>query len=117
MTIDKAADKKENQLFREQLWRVVMTVPRLLDQVARPKSNDNDNETQVERRNCGPKEDWDERVTDAGDWKKVHTFCSNNELFTCNLPQTKKCNNSMQMQKNVIMFDTCVLICKYLYDV
>ena len=33
-------------------------------------------ETQVERPKCGPKEDWDERVTDAGDWKKVHTFCS-----------------------------------------
>ena len=27
-------------MFREQLWRVVMTVPRLLDQVIRPKLKD-----------------------------------------------------------------------------
>ena len=87
LTIDNCK-KRENQLFREQLWRVVMTVPRLLDQVPgqSPMRQLEETETQVERPKCGPKEDWDERVTDAGDWKKVHhTFGSNNELFTLSL--------------------------------
>ena len=73
------------QLFREQLWRVVMTVPRLLDQVPgqSPTRQLEETEPQVERPKCGPNEDWDERVTDAGDWKKVHhTYGSNNKLFT-----------------------------------
>ena len=83
-------------MFREQLWRVVMTVPRLLEQVVlRQNSNKNHNkqkiEKQVERPKCGnvakkkEEEDWDERVTDAGDWKKVNiSFSSLHYDTLCN---------------------------------
>ena len=67
------------------------------------KSNDNlskkiEAENQVERPKCGAvgkkkveDEDWDERVTDAGDWKKVsfYPFCpffsSSNRFILCRL--------------------------------